>query len=223
MHFQGKEVISRSTHVAHRSLITVTVITIISRHFELDLTDITVFGLSLTESSVTPITLTIIILLLINYALNYWGDYASFKHWNIDDKPGAEGTSDYPLDTRYEGTLRKVKAFHEAAESLLDAKDDKCKRAISILDDLKDKVLGHAEEMDKNLKILIKGHSQLDLVAKIQLYIWYGVVPLVLTFLAICLNYNHQFINLILNLIPQALKLSRTSALEGFFGIWINI
>ena len=45
MHFQGKELISRSTHVAHRSLISVASIAIISRYFELNLEDIKIFGM----------------------------------------------------------------------------------------------------------------------------------------------------------------------------------
>tara|TARA_B100000768_G_C11140637_1_gene315923 strand:- start:272 stop:811 length:540 start_codon:yes stop_codon:yes gene_type:complete len=69
-------------------LITVTTITIISRYFELDLTDITVFGLSLTEDNIAPITLIILIFLLVNYILNYWGDHVSFKEWNTDDETG---------------------------------------------------------------------------------------------------------------------------------------
>ena len=205
MHFQGKEIISRSTHVAHRSLISVASIAILSNLFDFKMygeNGIKIFGMGFPEGSIAPITFIILVLLSINYGLNYRGDYVSFKHWNIDDKPGAGETFSYPLDTRYEATFRKVSAFHEAAESLLDAKDDKCKHAINILDDLRDKVLGSAEGMDKNLKILIKGHSQLDRIAKIQLYIWYGFATVGLVFWAIYLSFDYQLIDLILNLIP---------------------
>ena len=193
MHFKGRELISRSTHVSHRSLITVTAITIISRHFKLDLTDITVFGLSLTESSIAPITLTIIILLLINYALNYWGDYVSFKEWNTNlEKESAYGT----LVTNYQITKTHLKNFIENINEIIeDGKEigpyNNCDSGD--ISDIKEQITNLEKvfkDSRKGFESFIAERSKLNSIAKIQLYIWYGLVTLVLTILAICLNYN---------------------------------
>ena len=193
MHFKGKELISRSTHVSHRSLITVTAITIISRHFKLDLTDITVFGLSLTESSIAPITLTIIILLLINYALNYWGDYVSFKEWNTNlEKESAYGT----LVTNYQITKTHLKNFIENINEIIeDGKEigPYNNSDSGDISDIKEQITNLEKvfkDSRKGFESFIAERSKLNSIAKIQLYIWYGLVTLVLTILAICLNYN---------------------------------
>jgi len=187
MHFKGKELISRSTHVAHRSLITVTTVTIISRYFELDLTDITVFGLSLTEGSIAPITFIILILLSINYILNYWGDYVSFKNWNTDDETGKG--FDEIAHTKLEATFVNIKTLLDATKEFLDCKKDaNFEEAYNIL---KRTVKNTPyERMEKYLKTLIKGHSQLNFIAIIQLYVWYGLITAGLVIWAICLNFD---------------------------------
>ena len=191
MHFQGKELISRSTHVAHRSLISVASIAIISNLFEFEMygeNGIKIFGMGFPENSIAPITCIIIFFLSINYGLNYWGDYVSFKNWNTDleKKSGWGG-----LTTDYESTLKDMKNIKNGSLNIID---------YGSLEETR--IEENMESLNPKVESLIKGHSQLDSIAKIQLYGWYGLGTAGLACGAFYLSFDCQLIDLIFNLIP---------------------
>ena len=167
MHYLGKELISRNTYVSNRSLITVATVTVFSYHYELPLADLDFFGMSLPEANINSITLIFLIFLTINYYLSYFGDFISFTGWNVKPEIG-----DVSLSSKLDDMLDKIQ------RGLLRSK-------ITYLDEAVQKEI---ESQNKDLENLLKGHSKLNIIAKLQLYFWFGAMPLFLSGYAIYLT-----------------------------------
>ena len=190
MHYLGKELISRNTYVSNRSLIAVAAVTVFSHHYDLLLNELAIFGMSVPEPAINSITLIFLIFLTINYYLSYWGDFMSFREWNINsDVSAAYGGK---MVSKRDAILQIVKNAQIALKQMIDSG----KNAVpggdfeSIKDNQKT-ILDHFREIqnletiEQDLKEMLKGHSQLNFTANFQLYVWYGLMPLGLSGYAI--------------------------------------
>lgn len=190
MHYLGKELISRNTYVSNRSLIAVAAVTVFSHHYDLLLNELVVFGMSVPEPAINSITLIFLIFLTINYYLSYWGDFMSFREWNVNSDVAA--AYDGGMVAKRDTILRTATNAQTALKQMIDSgkigvladvvksiKDDQK----IILNNFKD--IKNLETIEQDLKEMLKGHSQLNFIANFQLYVWYGLMPLGLSGYAI--------------------------------------
>mgnify|MGYP007072411176 FL=1 len=207
MHFRGKEVVSRSTHVANRSLVTVCAITIISNYYNLSIENIKLLGVHLPPSSIPSITILILISLFINYCLAYYGDFISLKEWNINVESvvrvvrvggGAVGSGgadrpkyDHLLDSM-NNTHEKISEFQKLlSESSAAIRADNFSQLNTTIEEMKEKHENALESipfLTKDFEEFVKGHAHLRDFSRLFFYGWYGLVPLLLFVIAIWLN-----------------------------------
>ena len=190
MHYLGKELISRNTYVSNRSLIAVAAVTVFSHHYDLLLNELAIFGMSVPEPAINSITLIFLIFLTINYYLSYWGDFMSFREWNINsDVSAAYGGK---MVSKRDAILRIVKNAQIALEQMIDSGKNAVPGGdVESIKDNQKTILGNFKEIqnletiEQDLKEMLKGHSQLNFTANFQLYVWYGLMPLGLSGYAI--------------------------------------
>jgi len=207
MHFRGKEVVSRSTHVANRSLVTVCAITIISYYYNLSIENIELLGVGFPPSSIPSITILILISLFINYCLAYYGDFISLKEWNINVESvvrvvrvggGAVGSggADRP---KYDHLLDSMNNAHEKisefqkllSESSAAIRADNFSQLNTTIEEMKENheyALESIPSLTKDFEEFVKGHAHLRDFSRLFFYGWYGLVPLLLFVIAIWLN-----------------------------------
>jgi len=197
MHFRGKEVVSRSTHVANRSLVTVCAITIISYYYNLSIENIELLGVGFPPSSIPSITILILISLFINYCLAYYGDWISLKEWNINVESAISwGGTD---KKKYDQVLENMDKAHEKisefqkllSKSSAAIRVDNFSQLNTTIEEMKEKhenALESLPSLTRDFKEFVKGHAHLRDFSRLFFYGWYGLVPLLLFVIAIWLN-----------------------------------
>ena len=120
MHFQGQQLISQSTYVSSRTLVTVTLAKVFSIWYGVNTTELEVFGLKLGEAFDQALPILIGFLAL-NHLLNWLGDLHAFQAWNSSSKMGGSSAIGYggkPLQSQLEDAIERIGNIEERANGV---------------------------------------------------------------------------------------------------------
>ena len=84
MLFNGKEAISIHTRVSARTLLLSSVIVILVSSDDINISDLTVLGVKITERVYSRLAVYFLIFALANHLVHWLGDYFSYQKWNIE-------------------------------------------------------------------------------------------------------------------------------------------
>ena len=174
MYFQGQQLVSRATYISSRSLLSVSAVTIFATWFKLDLSKFTPMGIQAESIEIWhQITFWVLVFLLINHVLSWWGDYRSFKKWNSGEKEG--GKNGGPLTSEIKNTIDQLKTWIGEFKSNSFFREDPSPDPIREMQ-LKNS-LENIQNIKEQLEKLKKGISLLNCHAKIYFFGWYLAMP----------------------------------------------
>ena len=84
MQFNGKEAISSHTRVSARTLLLSSVVVILVSSDDINISDLTVLGVEITERAYSRLAVSFLIFAWVNHLVHWLGDYFSYRKWNID-------------------------------------------------------------------------------------------------------------------------------------------
>lgn len=112
MHFMSQDAISRSTRVTARALMALALVIFFVKYYSVSIEGhLTVYGVTLTSDVNYRFALwTFASLLFLGHVSNWYGDYVSYKGWNIREKVTSKAGfgSDTALVTRLDSVLQIV-------------------------------------------------------------------------------------------------------------------
>jgi hypothetical protein len=84
MQLNGKEAISGHTRISARTLLLSSVIIILVSFDDINIRDLTVLGVEITERAYSRLAMAFLIFAILNHLVHWLGDYFSYRKWNID-------------------------------------------------------------------------------------------------------------------------------------------
>ncbi len=94
MNFHGSEAISRSTRVTGRTVLLMSFLLVLATKGWISLAENTLLGIKLQEDIFMPLLAALCVASIISHAVQWYGDYLSYKGWNIEGKlPGMPRSS----------------------------------------------------------------------------------------------------------------------------------
>ncbi|MBL4917262.1 hypothetical protein [Szabonella alba] len=158
MHFQGQQLISQSTYVSSRTLVTVALAKVFSIWYGVDTSELEVFGLKLGGAFDQALPILIGFLAL-NHLLNWLADLHAFQVWNSSSKVGGSSAFGYggnPLQSQLEDAIKRIGNIEESAHGVLDSVE-------------KGKPFETGSQESQRMQHMVKlSEEQVDLLSKLQ-------------------------------------------------------
>ena len=188
MQFQGQQLISHSTLVSSRALVTLALAKIFSIWYGVNTSDLEVLGVKFGEAFVTAAPI-LIAFLAINHFLNWLGDLNSFQGWNTSEKTAPDDIHDIgrgaSLPSKLESAIGRNLSFKhslsEVQEKLENYKaitDEKARsRSFDGLEASIQRIKELCEANNVELTKLSTRISRLNFQAKLYLWGWFFVMP----------------------------------------------
>jgi hypothetical protein len=180
MNFQGQQLISQSTYVSSRTLVTVALAKVFSIWYGVDTSELEVFGLKLGQAFDRALPILIVFLSL-NHLLNWLGDLHAFQGWNSSSKMGgssAYGFGGKPLRSQLEDALERIGNIEGNAKAVFDAiaKDKSFEEGSPESRELQQFLKLSAEQVDR-LSTLKTRLSRLTWHGHLHLWGWFFLMP----------------------------------------------
>ena len=180
MHFQGQQLISQSTYVSSRTLVTVALAKVFSIWYGVDTSELEVFGLKLGEAFDRALPILIGFLAL-NHLLNWLGDLHAFQAWNSSSKMGGSSAIGYggkPLQSQLEDAIVRIRNIEDQATGVFTSVEKgKSFEAGSKESRSLQQLVKLSEEQVTLLSKLKTRLSRLTLHGHIYLWGWFCLMP----------------------------------------------
>ncbi len=171
MNFQGQELISRATYVSNRSLMALALTKILTVRLAVDLSGFALLGVSPGPAQIHTVTDLLLVFLVLNHLLSWFGDLKSFVAWNHPGKLSSNMNLDAPANEQVSRLDLLALRLDEYDRLLADIAEDPRKNKNRDLPQLN-------KELAASARSLTKSTSILDLHAKLYLWGWFLVLPL---------------------------------------------
>lgn len=171
MKIDGQQLISRATYTSNRSLIAACSVVLLSHYNDIKLENLVILGIQ-PGMETFQITLKILIpFLVFNHFISWWGDFNSFQKWNAGKNVSATLFDAYggEFPTQFEDTINTLKACLAKSESDISPENETLLKSLHT-------DLTELKESAKNL-----GYH-----ARIYLYGWFLIMPLLLGAWSFC-------------------------------------
>jgi len=160
MHIQGDKVISRATAFSARTLLIMSISTILVMWWDLDVAQLTFLEMPVKEGFIEVGAFSTILFQAVNHFIHWRGDFLSMQSWNSGAPANDIGTIDAGSTI-----ITKLERVIERLSRLEDHKGD----------DLKGSLASTRKELDKIRHENVRLYSY----AGFYLYIWHLAVPLI--------------------------------------------
>ena len=180
MHFQGKELISKGTTFTARSLLTVGFLKIFVYEFGIALNEATVAGVPIGKADLGHATNALIYFLFVSHMISWIGDFLSFRNWNVSEKMTSPSNSDgvdapTPLLSKLDSAIEAVTRLKRNADANLGSTNRDNLEIIS----------KKTEDAITQLSNIKGGLKNLNYFATFVLFVWYLLIPLVVSVVSI--------------------------------------
>lgn len=165
MQIDGQQLISRATYTSNRSLIATCSVVLLSHYIDIKLCEFMVLGITPGKDAIHTTLKVLIPFLVFNHFLSWWGDFNSFQKWNAGKNVSAAIFDNYGgnFPTQFEDTINTLQNYIERVDINISQENHLyLKRIQADLNDLK----GAAKNIGYH--------------AKIYLYGWFLLMPLLL-------------------------------------------
>lgn len=171
MHFQGKEAISVVTQRSARTLLATALLIGFTEYYDVPVSKMEVFGVKLPIEVYTHGAIFVLVLLVINHFVHWYGDYISYRNWNKKEKVNgvamvSTGASIVPhLDKVIELNEGIVEAYNKVDI------DSATKNHLSGLSD-------QFKHFNNELEAIRQGVTRLNTFAGFYIYGWQLTFPI---------------------------------------------
>lgn len=171
MHFQGQELISRSTYRSSRSLIILSFSVILISRLDISADELNIFQVEPGEEKLSVAAFWVLLFLTANHLLSWVGDLNSFRGWNVATKMGGAsrfGRGGSPLQSQLDNAIASIDNVKEASDTLGRKFNDDNVTSLTKLNN---------DQIDM-LKKMNTWVGVLDWHARLYLYGWFLALPL---------------------------------------------
>ena len=181
MHFQGNQLVSRATVVSSRALVSASAAKLATVYLGMQDQEVNVVGLVIKVSEIESVFVLVILFLILNNLLSWFGDFRSFQAWNSEKKVGGGsfiGRQGSPLRSEFENALA---VLEDAIENVVDGmrRNTVTAEKASSFESQLNAAVSHVEKLRKSV-------DRLTLHAKLYLYGWYFAMPLAVAVWSLC-------------------------------------
>lgn len=169
MNFHGQEAISGPTRATGRTVLFFALLLGLAGLGWIDVADTSLLGLKIEPDKFVPLLQLLCVLSVLAHVVQWYGDYVSYRGWNVTGKMPGAGRWDAPAETKLRDLTDKITVLPEGDLDIISVKE-------------------RLDEIENEINILGWNMNSFDCFAKFYVYVWHLVLPLTAAGVAIALS-----------------------------------